>query len=266
MGHLRASCPRTQRPYPSSSNNYVLHADILCPDNGMVRSDDTVAHVNMEHGLPRKHCDSSISYNHNVCGSGALPSVPSSTHGKDKGQGMTSVNESSQIIANSTFEALSRKALSGGIDPRCVNKPYEENCFPGQGRRTPTNTECNETLNDVSTPNVNDPVDSPQPLEQVELSRSWEIEGREQIEDVRGRLKTNIGFWQQNLEPAPWILDCISKGYKLPLKLVPGSFIKKNQDSALKNQEFVIEALRELEANRYIEKVDDQPHICSPLG
>ena len=136
----------------------------------------TVAHVNMEHGQPSlsmEHCDSSISYNHNVCGSGALPSVPSSTHGKDKGQGMTSINESSQIIANSTCEALSRKALSGGIDPRCVNEPYEENCCPGQGPRTPTNTEGSPT------PNVNDPVDSPQPLEQVELSRSWEIEGGE---------------------------------------------------------------------------------------
>jgi len=71
---------------------------------------------------------------------------------------------------------------------------------------------------------------------------------------------------QQNLEPAPWILYCISHDYKLPLKAVPGSFVKKNQDSALQNQEFVAEAIRELEANRYIEKLDGQPHTCSPLS
>ena len=94
-----------------------------------------------------------------------------------------------------------------------------------------------------STPKVNESEDPTQPLEQGDLSRCWEIEGGEQIEDVRGRLKANIGFWQQNLEPAPWILDCISHGYKLPLKAVPGPFIKKNQDTALQNQEFVVETL-----------------------
>jgi len=43
---------------------------------------------------------------------------------------------------------------------------------------------------------------------------------------------------------------------KLPLKVIPSSFIKKNQDSAMKNQEFVIEALKDLEANKCIERVE----------
>ena len=82
----------------------------------------------------------------------------------------------------------------------------------------------------------------------------------------RGRLKANIDFWRDTLKPAPWILDCISNSYKLSIKSIPGPFIRKNQDSAVKNSDFVAEALRELESNRCAERVDDQPHICSPLS
>ena len=59
-------------------------------------------------------------------------------------------------------------------------------------------------------------------------------------------LKANIDFWRDTLKPAPWILDYISNGYKLPLESIPGSFIGKNQDSAVKNSDFVEEALSPL--------------------
>jgi len=54
-----------------------------------------------------------------------------------------------------------------------------------------------------------------------DLTRCWEIEG---IEDVQGRLRENISFWEQNLESVPWILGCIKEGFKLPLKTIPGPF------------------------------------------
>ena len=84
--------------------------------------------------------------------------------------------------------------------------------------------------------------------------------------DVRGRLKANVGFWQHTLRPLPWIIDCITDGYKLPLKTVPGPFIRKNQNSVLKNVDFAAEAIKELDANWCVERVDKQPHSCSPLS
>ena len=96
------------------------------------------------------------------------------------------------------------------------------------------------------------------------LNRCWEVEeGTDQIEDVQGRLKTCLSFWEKELEPTPWI---IRKGYKLPLHPVPNQFCKPNQQSALTNVEFVNEALSELEHNQCIKQVDHQPHVCIPLS
>jgi len=88
-------------------------------------------------------------------------------------------------------------------------------------------------------------------------------EGTAQIEDVQGRIKFCLYFWEKELDPAPWILSCIREGYKLPLFSVPDQFCKPNQQS---NPDFVNETLSELENNRCIEQVDHQPHICSPLS
>ena len=60
------------------------------------------------------------------------PSACSANQEKEKGHGMISVNDGSQVIANPVSEALSRKDLTGGIDLRRVNDSYEENCCFGQ--------------------------------------------------------------------------------------------------------------------------------------
>ena len=99
------------------------------------------------------------------------------------------------------------------------------------------------------------------------LSRYWELEeSTGQIEDVQGRLISCLSFWKKELDPAPWILNCIEEGYKLPLRLVPDKFCKPNQQSALSNTKFVNEALTTLEYNRCIQRVAHQPQICSPLS
>ena len=64
-------------------------------------------------------------------------------------------------------------------------------------------------------------------------STFWEVEqGDTQVADVQGRLKINIDFWENELDPAPWIIDCIREGYKLPLHNLPDKFIQPNQRSA----------------------------------
>ena len=66
------------------------------------------------------------------------------------------------------------------------------------------------------------------------ISVFWEVEqGESQISDVRGRLRKCLDFWETTLEPPPWIISCISNGYKLSLRAIPEKFSKPNQQSAL---------------------------------
>jgi len=62
--------------------------------------------------------------------------------------------------------------------------------------------------------------------------------------NVQGRLKMNIGFWEDELEPVPWIIDCIKEGYNCP-------YISCliNLSTSLNNKEFVSQALEDLEQN-----------------
>ena len=97
----------------------------------------------------------------------------------------------------------------------------------------------------------------------------WEIEqgeSRPQVSDVQGRLSNCLKFWEEALDPAPWIISCISEGYKLPFRTLPNKYSRPNQKSALDNKEFVLDAIQELEKNRCITRVFDPPYICSPLS
>ena len=76
---------------------------------------------------------------------------------------------------------------------------------------------------------------------------------------MQGHLKKNLNFWENTL-------SCIKEGYKLPLCSTPDRFHWPNQQSALDHQEFVTQAIQELEENRCIVKVQDTPFICSPLS
>ena len=112
---------------------------------------------------------------------------------------------------------------------------------------------------------------SPEPLDLASNdalpSTFWEVEqGEVQVADVQGRLKKCLSFWEDELDPAPWIISCIREGYKLPLRSLPHRYCKPNQQSALDHGDFVSQALEELERNRCIIKVQEPPHVCSPLS
>ena len=61
----------------------------------------------------------------------------------------------------------------------------------------------------------------------------WEFSSDEpQVEDVQGRLRHNIVFWKEVLHSLSPIIDCIEKGYRLPLKFIPPSRFQGNHQSA----------------------------------
>ena len=162
-------------------------------------------------------------------------------------------------MGDSANEAISMDSLTIQTS---VNKHSEMYCNSGQ---SPSVEASLSAIEGSPTSMLDDPDGPREPLEQAELSRCWELESGDQIVDVRGRLKANVGFWQHTLRPPPWIIDCITDSYKLPLRTVPGPFFRKIQDSVLKNVDFVAEAIKELEFNQ-CERIDKQPHICSPLS
>jgi len=88
------------------------------------------------------------------------------------------------------------------------------------------------------------------------LKSFWKVEeGQSQVVDVQGRLRQSLEFWENTLQPAPWIISYIRDDYKLPLRAIPDKYRRPNQSSALKHKDFVSVAIQELEQNRCIIKV-----------
>ena len=75
----------------------------------------------------------------------------------------------------------------------------------------------------------------------------------------------NIQFWEEVLEALPHIIDCIKKGYTLPLLSLPEPYRRPNHKSALQNRAFVSQAISDLIHNRVVQVIEAPP-ICSPLS
>ena len=63
-----------------------------------------------------------------------------------------------------------------------------------------------------------------------------------------------------------FLLDMISYGYKIPLLETPPTSHFKNNQSAIKNANFVKTELLALLGKGYVEKLTGQPRVVSPLS
>ena len=59
-------------------------------------------------------------------------------------------------------------------------------------------------------------------------------------------------------------LDTVRNGYVLPFYLLPTSYSRPNQSTALIEREFVDKAVYELLKGGYIERAEAPPVVCSP--
>ena len=65
----------------------------------------------------------------------------------------------------------------------------------------------------------------------------WEVkQGEAQVSEAHSRLRKCLGFWEETLNPVPWIISCISEGYKFPLRVLPNRYCRPNQQSASDNK------------------------------
>ena len=99
---------------------------------------------------------------------------------------------------------------------------------------------------------------------EVELS-SYEVKSGDVPVSVRGRLRKSIQFWRE-IDAPRFIVDTIEFGYKLPLLQIPPPFVTTNNNSELRESEFVESAVSELLNLECITEVFAPPTVINPLS
>lgn len=82
---------------------------------------------------------------------------------------------------------------------------------------------------------------------------------------VKGRLKASVEFWCA-IGAEPEIVSIVCEGYKLPFVNTPPSACFKNNKSAIKYNDFVLEAVNELLAKNLIVECKTKPCVVNPLS
>ena len=95
--------------------------------------------------------------------------------------------------------------------------------------------------------------DSELPFVEVQLS-SYEAKSGDAPVSVSGRLRKSIQFWR-DIDAPRFIVDTIEFGYRLPLLQIPPPFVATNNNSALRESEFVESAISELISLEFITAV-----------
>ena len=81
---------------------------------------------------------------------------------------------------------------------------------------------------------------------------------------VKGRLFKSMEFWQ-SIGTLDFILDVIKEGYKIPFISTPPPKHYCNNASAVREADFVDQAIAELLADNHVEELSSRPAILNPL-
>ena len=100
---------------------------------------------------------------------------------------------------------------------------------------------------------------------EVSKKKNFEFVESASYSSVRGRLFKSLNEWEKIGAPN-FILDVISEGYKIPFISLPTPKHSRNNGSALKESQFVNEAVKELLRINCIESCDKVPDIVNPLS
>ena len=96
--------------------------------------------------------------------------------------------------------------------------------------------------------------------------QEFEFEKGNNYPSVKGRLKKNLIFWQETLSAISAILEIIDNGYKIPFYKTPKRASFCNNQSALKNKDFVEESISELLKCGSIIEAEKPPEVINPLS
>ena len=94
--------------------------------------------------------------------------------------------------------------------------------------------------------------------------QEFEFEKGNNYPSVKGRLKKNLIFWQETLSANFAILEIIDNGYKILFYKPPKHASFSNNQSALKNKDFVEESISELLKCGSIVEAEKPPEVINP--
>ena len=83
---------------------------------------------------------------------------------------------------------------------------------------------------------------------------------------MKSRLKSAYNFWKNDLSAPNEVLEIINDGYIIKFVEPPERMYMNNNQSALKNSDFVKEAIEELLKFNLIKECDEPPFCVSPLS
>ena len=96
--------------------------------------------------------------------------------------------------------------------------------------------------------------------------QKFEFEKGINYPSVKGRLKKNLIFWREILSANSAILEIIDDGYKIPLFKTPKCASFCNNQSALRNKDFIKESISELLKCGSILEAEKPPEQINPLS
>ena len=91
------------------------------------------------------------------------------------------------------------------------------------------------------------------------------VSGQANVCSVHGNLAKCYQEWE-NIDAPGFILSVIRDGYNIPFIVFPPPKVSPNNGSALKEREFVSEAICNFISNKCLEVLDHPPVIVNPLS
>ena len=103
-------------------------------------------------------------------------------------------------------------------------------------------------------------------VEDPYIQNYFEYESNRGKPIIKGRLKSALPYWRDEIKAPPSVLNIIEDGVKLNFITEPPKFSLKNNKSAHANADFVTTAVKELLNYNLIMEVKNQPAAVSPLS
>lgn len=98
-----------------------------------------------------------------------------------------------------------------------------------------------------------------------DLEMNFEPDYAEEGQNVKGRLKSRISFWEK-IGANETIIDILKNGYKIPFLETPEPSVSRNNKSALENMDFVEQSVNDLLKNGCVVETPFIPHTVNPLS
>ena len=100
-----------------------------------------------------------------------------------------------------------------------------------------------------------------------DLSNDYTIQEKgNNYTSVKGKLEKNLIFWRETLSAISAVLEITDNGYKIPFFKTPECASFCNNQSALKNKDFVEETISKLVKCGSIVEAEKPPEVINPLS